>query len=65
MQSNRNKSYGNNNYKNRMIDLNNKLNENKTLKENKKEDIDFDCPEEMHYFMVKLSINYKYLTENF
>ena len=42
-----------------------KMNEKIKKQEDKKEEIDFDCPEEMHYFMVNLAINYKYLTETF
>ena len=33
--------------------------------EKDKDDIDIDSPEELHYFMVNMTINYKYLTENF
>jgi hypothetical protein len=37
------------------------MNEKIQKEEDKKEEIDFDCPEEMHYFMVNLTINYKNL----
>ena len=37
----------------------------KEKEKEKKEEIDFDCPEEMHYFMVNLTINYRLLNENF
>ena len=64
IQSNRYKSYGNKTYKNKINDLNLKMNEKIIRPEDKKEELDFDCPEEIHYFMVNLTINYKYLTEN-
>jgi hypothetical protein len=39
---------------------------NENLKEKeKKEEIDFNSPEEMHYFLVNLTINYRLLNENF
>ena len=69
MKSNRYKSNENKNYKNKVISLNKKMNNitiTKTnIKDEKKEETDFESPEEMHYFMVNLSINYKLLKENF
>ena len=65
MQSNRNKSSGNKNYKNKIIDLNKNMKDNVIKREEKNEDINFDCPEELHFFLVNLTINYKYLNENF
>ena len=66
-QSNRNKSSENKNYKVKVIDINKKKNDNNNIikKEEKTENINIDCPEEMHYFLVNLTINYKYLNENF
>ena len=65
MQSNRNKSSGNKNYKNKIIDLNKNMKDKMIKKKKKNEDINFDCPEELHFFLVNLTINYKYLNENF
>ncbi len=65
MQSNRNKSSGNKNYKNKIIDLNKNMKDKMIKEEEKNEDINFDCPEELHFFLVNLTINYKYLNENF
>ena len=65
MQSNRYKSYANKSKINKINDLKIKITEKSIKLEDKKEEIDFDCPEEMHYFMVNLTMNYKYLTENF
>jgi len=70
-QSNRNKTTENSNFKCKNNNLHKKVKEiyrikNENLKEKeKKEEIDFDCPEEMHYFMVNLTINYRILNENF
>ena len=73
MKSNRNKSNENKAYKNKIVDINKKMNDNQNIidkdKKNEiekdKDDIDIDSPEELHYFMVNMTINYKYLTENF
>ena len=65
MQSNRNKSSGNKNYKNKIIDLNKNMKDKMIKEEEKNEDINFDCPEELHFFLVNLTMNYKYLNENF
>ena len=35
------------------------------IKKQKKEEIDIESPEEMHYFFVNLTINYKLLNDNF
>ena len=71
IQSNRNKTTENSNYKCKNNNLHIKVkeiyrskNENQKEKE-KKEEIDFENPEEMHYFMVNLTINYRFLNENF
>ena len=71
IQSNRNKTTENSNYKYKNNNLHKKVkeiyrskNENQKEKE-KKEEIDFESPEEMHYFMVNLTINYRLLNENF
>ena len=71
--SNRNKTTENSNFKCKNNKLHKKVKEvyrikNENLKEKekeKKEELDFDCPEEMHYFMVNLTINYRILNENF
>ena len=71
--SNRNKTTQNSNCKCKNNNLHKKVKEvyrikNENLKEKekeKKEELDFDCPEEMHYFMVNLTINYRILNENF
>ena len=73
IQSNRNKTTENSYYKYKSNNLHKKVKEvyrskYENLKEKekeKKEEIDFDCPEEMHYFMVNLTINYRLLNENF
>ena len=74
IQSNRNKTTENSNYKYKNNNnLHKKVKEiykskNENLKEKekeKKEEIDFESPEEMHYFMVNLTINYRFLNENF
>ena len=73
IQSNRNKTTENSNYKYKNNNLHKKVkeiyrskNENQKEKEKeKKEEIDFESPEEMHYFMVNLTINYRLLNENF
>jgi hypothetical protein len=75
IQSNRNKTTENSNYKCKNNNLHIKVkeiyrskNENQKEKEKekeKKEEIDFESPEEMHYFMVNLTINYRLLNENF
>ena len=68
---NRDKSTGDTNYKNKIISIDNKMKNNKIIKDKNidiikdKNVIDFDCPEELHYFMVNMTINYKYLNENF
>ena len=68
---NRNKSTENTNYKNKIIDINNKMENNQIIKDKNidiikdKNYIDFDSPEELHYFMVDVTIKYKYLNENF
>jgi len=70
-QSNRNKTTENSNFKCINNNLHKKVkevkkNKNEHQKEKeKKEEIDFDSPEEMHYFMVNLTINYRLLNENF
>ena len=72
-QSNRNKTTENSNYKYKKNNLHKKVKEvykskNENLKEKekeKKEEIDFNSPEEMHYFLVNLTINYRLLNENF
>ena len=70
-QSNRNKTTENSNFKcinnnlhKKVKEVNKNKNEHQKEKE-KKEVIDFDSPEEMHYFMVNLTINYRLLNENF
>ena len=69
MESNRNKSSESNFCKNKVANLNRKmncLNLNKIKnKEQKKGEIDIESPEEMHYFLVNLLINYKLLNGNF
>ena len=51
---------------NKSIDLYKKNKESIIIiEEDKKDEIDFDSPEELHYFMVKLSLNYRDLTENY
>lgn len=70
IQSNRNKTTENSNYKYQNNNLHKKVkevnkNEYKKDKKDKKEEIDFESPEEMHYFMVNLTINYRLLNENF
>lgn len=48
--------------------LNNKKisnNNNIYKKEENNEGLNFDCPEELHYFLVNLTINYKCLNENY
>ena len=64
-QSNRKKSSGSKTCKNKIINLSKKIKEKVEKQEENKEEIDCDSPEELHYFMVNLTINYKYLTENF
>ena len=71
IQSNRNKTTENANYKckfnnlyKKVKEVNKDKNENQIEKE-KKEEIDFEGPEEMHYFMVNLTINYRLLNEKF
>ena len=69
--SNRNKSFKNKSYNNKMS-LNKKINKNnkndiqtKIKEKEKKEPYDIESPEELHYFMVNLSIEYKHLNDNF
>ena len=69
--SNRNKSFKNKSYNNKMA-LNKKINKNnknaaqaKEKEKEKKEPFDIESPEELHYFMVNLSIQYKHLNDNF
>ena len=73
--SNRNKSFKNKSYNNKMslnkkIIKNNKIDTQTKVKEKekekeKKEIFDIESPEELHYFMVNLSIQYKHLNDNF
>jgi hypothetical protein len=71
--SNRNKSIKNKSYNNKMalnkkINKNNKIDSQTKVKEKekeKKEPFDIESPEELHYFMVNLSIQYKHLNDNF
>ena len=66
MQSNRNKSSENQLYKNKVKDINKKMKDNNICKkEENNEGLNFDCPEELHYFLVNLTINYRCLNENY
>lgn len=54
------------------MSLNKKINKNnkndiqtKIKVKEKKEPYDIESPEELHYFMVNLSIEYKHLNDNF
>ena len=69
--SNRNKSFKTKSYNNK-VSLNKKINNNnkidtqiKEKEKVKKEFLDIESPEELHYFMVNLSIEYKQLNDNF
>ena len=65
LKSNYKKSSGNQTCKNRIVDLNKKMKEKVEKQGENKQEIDCESPEELHYFMVNLAINYKFLTENF
>ena len=63
--SNRNKSFKNKSNKNNMA-LNKNNKDDIQIKDiDKKDPFDIDTPEELHYFMVNLSIEYKHLKDNF
>ena len=55
----------NKNYNNEIIDLNKISNDNIINEENKRDEIHFESPEELHYFIVELNQNFRYLAENY
>ena len=71
MQGNRYKSNENKKYENKLYDISKKMlnivhvEEKKENKNEIKNELDFDSPEELHFFIIKLNINYKDINKNF